>query len=54
MREYTVEIEIALPRDRVIELFDNPENLFKWQTGLQSAEHKTTDDCQITNSTFKA
>ncbi len=39
MKPYTVEIEIALPRDRVIELFDSPENLVKWQTGLQSFEH---------------
>jgi hypothetical protein len=39
MKPYTVAIEIALPRDRVIELFDNPDNLFKWQTGLQSFEH---------------
>ena len=28
-----------LPRDKVIELFDNPQNLFKWQPGLQSFEH---------------
>ena len=39
MKPYTVSIEIDLPRDRVIELFDNPDNLFKWQTGLQSFEH---------------
>jgi len=38
MKSYTVEIEIDLPRDRVIELFDNPENLLKWQKGLQSFE----------------
>jgi hypothetical protein len=38
MKEFTVEIEIALPRNRVIELFENPDNLFKWQTGLQSFE----------------
>lgn len=38
MKPYTVEIEIDLPRDRVIELFDNPGNLYKWQAGLQSFE----------------
>ena len=38
MKPYTVEIEIALPRNRVIELFDNTDNLFKWQAGLQSFE----------------
>jgi hypothetical protein len=37
--EYTVEIEIDLPRDRVIELFDSTENLYKWQRGLLSFEH---------------
>jgi len=39
MKAYTVEIEIALPRERVVELFDNVENLYKWQNGLQSFEH---------------
>jgi hypothetical protein len=39
MKPYTVAIEIALPRGHVIELFDDPENLFKWQTGLVSFEH---------------
>jgi hypothetical protein len=27
--KYTVELELDLPRDRVIELFDNRENMFK-------------------------
>ena len=36
---YTVEIEIDLPRARVIELFDNPDNLPKWQPELVSFEH---------------
>jgi hypothetical protein len=36
--KYTSEIMIDLPRDRVIELFDNPDNLAKWQEGLQSFE----------------
>ena len=39
MKEFTVAVDIDLPRDRVIELFDNPDNLFKWQAGLQSFEH---------------
>jgi len=39
MKPFTVEIESALPREPVIELFDNPDNLAKWQTGLQSFEH---------------
>ncbi len=36
---YTVEIEIDLARDKVIELFDSAENLFKWQEGLKEFEH---------------
>jgi uncharacterized protein YndB with AHSA1/START domain len=34
--KYSIEMLIDLPRTRVIELFDNPENLPKWQTGLKS------------------
>jgi len=37
--KYTVEIEINSPVDRVVELFDNPDNLKKWMDGLQSFEH---------------
>jgi hypothetical protein len=37
--EYTVELTIDLPRARVVELFDDPDNLPKWQEGLQSLEH---------------
>ncbi|MDX1479724.1 MAG: SRPBCC family protein [Saprospiraceae bacterium] len=36
---YTEHVDIALPIDRVIELFDNPDNLVHWQPGLQSVEH---------------
>ena len=35
---YTVEIEINLPLERVIELFDDPDNLKHWQPGLVSFE----------------
>lgn len=37
--KYSSEIVIDLPRERVIELFDNPDHLLKWQPGLQSFEH---------------
>ena len=37
--KYTIDIEINLPLNRVIELFDNPDNLSKWMEGLQSFEH---------------
>ncbi len=37
--KYTTEIEIEKPIDKVIELFDNADNLKKWMEGLQSFEH---------------
>jgi hypothetical protein len=39
MRAYTLEVEIASPRERVIELFEDPENMAKWQDGFESFEH---------------
>lgn len=35
---YTNEIMISLPRSKVIELFDNSENMKKWQKGLINYE----------------
>jgi hypothetical protein len=37
--EYTQHIDIDLPRERMVALFDDPDNLVKWQRGLQSFEH---------------
>ncbi len=37
--KYTVEIDIDLARDRVIELFDSSENMKHWQEGLIDFEH---------------
>lgn len=36
--KYTCEVTIDLSRDKVIELFDSVENLYKWQDGLKSFE----------------
>jgi hypothetical protein len=36
--KYTIETEINLPIARVVELFDDPENLKHWQPGLVSFE----------------
>ncbi len=47
MKPYTVEIEINRPRNEVIELFNSPENLFCWQTGLQSFEHISGEAGQV-------
>ncbi len=40
---YTTEITIDLPRDRMIALFDNPDNMAGWMQGLQSFEHLSGD-----------
>lgn len=37
--KYSCETEINKPVDKVVELFDNPDNLKKWMEGLQSFEH---------------
>jgi hypothetical protein len=34
--KYSSEIVVNVPRDRFIELFDNPDNMSKWQPGLVS------------------
>lgn len=39
--KYTLEIDIAQPLGKTIELFDNPENLPKWQDGLVSFTHRS-------------
>jgi hypothetical protein len=36
--KYVTEIEINLPREKVVELFDNQDNMIKWQPGLMSCE----------------
>lgn len=39
MQPYTVSVEIDLPRTDVVGKFQNVDDLFHWQTGLQSVEH---------------
>ncbi|MEJ2584956.1 MAG: SRPBCC family protein [Robiginitalea sp.] len=34
--KYTTEIEIELPRDEMLALLDDPQNMKHWQRGLQS------------------
>jgi len=36
--KYKADIEINSPIDKVVELFDNPDNMGKWMEGLQSFE----------------
>jgi hypothetical protein len=44
--EFTQEIEINLPRADVVRLFDDPDNLPKWQRGLQSFDALAGDPGQ--------
>jgi len=37
--KYSLEVDINLPREKVIELFNDQDNLGKWQCGLESFEH---------------
>ena len=37
--KYSTEVEINLPVKKVVELFDNPDNLKHWMEGLQNFEH---------------
>ena len=37
--KFTCTVDIDLPRERVIELFDNPDNMKHWQDGFISFEH---------------
>lgn len=39
--KYSCTITVDQPRDRVIELFDNPDNMPKWQDGLVSFTPKS-------------
>ena len=36
--KYEVQIDIDAPRERVVELLDDPDNLVKWQRGLRKFE----------------
>jgi len=45
--KYTTEIEINQPIDKVIALFDNPDNMSKWMEGLQSFEHLSGTPGQV-------
>jgi len=37
--KFKCSVEINLPRAKVVELFDNPDNLLYWQDGFMSMEH---------------
>lgn len=37
--KYTCKLVINLPREQMVKLFDDPDNMLKWMEGLQSFEH---------------
>ena len=39
MKKYTNEVVIEASREKIIELFENPDNLIKWQPGFISMKH---------------
>ena len=45
--KYTTEIEINLSRDKVIELFDSTENMYKWQPELLDFEHLSGEPGEV-------
>lgn len=45
--KYRLEIDIDLPRDKVIELFDNVDNLKHWQPELVSFSHLSGTPGQV-------
>ncbi|MAY82752.1 MAG: hypothetical protein CMP59_01325 [Flavobacteriales bacterium] len=45
--KYSHTITIDLPLEKVIELFDSKENMYKWQKGLQSVEHIRGDEGKV-------
>lgn len=45
--KYKLEILINLPREEVIKLFDNPENLKYWQSGFISSKHLKGEPGQV-------
>ncbi len=51
--KYTSEITIDLPRDRMLEIMDNPDNMQKWQEGLLRWEHMTDGDFRAPGAKMK-
>ena len=45
--KYTNEVIIHAPREKVVELFDDAENIAKWQPGFVSMEHLSGDPGQV-------
>ncbi|MEM7103139.1 MAG: SRPBCC family protein [Bacteroidota bacterium] len=44
--KYTSIIDLNLPIEKVIELFDNPDNMYQWQPELTNFEHLSGDPGQ--------
>ncbi|MEM7782462.1 MAG: SRPBCC family protein [Planctomycetota bacterium] len=47
MKPYTVHVDIDLPREEVLQRFDNVENMYHWQNGLVSFQHLSGEPGQV-------
>lgn len=45
--KFSCSVDINLPQKQVIELWENPDNLMKWQEGLLSFEHLSGEKGQV-------
>jgi len=45
--KYTLELDIDVPRKNMIEYFDNPDNMAKWQPGFVKMEHVSGEPGEI-------
>jgi len=44
--KFSCSVDIDLPRDTVVKIFDNPDNMQYWQDGFISLEHKSGEPGQ--------
>ncbi len=45
--KYSCEVLINAPVEKVIRLFDNPDNMYKWMEGLKSFEHISGNEGEV-------
>jgi len=50
--KYINEIIIQVPREKVVELFENPENVSKWQPGFVSMELQSGEKGELGSKTL--
>ena len=45
--KYTIELDVNQSRAKILELMDDPDNLFKWQEGIQSFDIVSGEQGQV-------